>query len=131
MTSPDSKSVPEATSPLSRPGRDPTCDGPSEHIYMLCYGRPTLISDRDWAPHDRLGDRDSYPISHYVGWTRRHPRSTRVRQHSAKSGHFSATIVSGDKQDEALVKASGECPQCAGSLDYYAESPSRLPDAHG
>jgi hypothetical protein len=129
MTSPRPKAVPKAATPLSRPGCDPTCEKHAEHIYVLCYGEPTLVSDRDWAPHDRRGD--NYPIRHYVGWTRRHPPIARVRQHGARSGHFIAKIVPGDKQDEALVKAAETCPRCAGSLDYYAESPSRPAAAHG
>lgn len=115
---------------LAGPGCDPGCGLHAEHVYVLCYGQPTLITDRDWAAYDPREEDANYPISHYVGWTRRHPPIARVRQHGARSGHFIAKIVPGDRQDEALVKATGQCPRCSGSLDYHAESPHRPPGVH-
>lgn len=129
----DALSEPEdqlAARVLSRPACDPMCEQHPEHIYVICYGQPTLTSytERDWHPADEARN---YPITHYVGWTRQHPPVRRVRQHGAQSAHHIATIVPGSRYEELVTKLFGTCPVCGGSLDYYAESPYRSSDTHG
>jgi hypothetical protein len=42
-----------------------------EHVYILCYGQPVIVKDRDYLLSDPAAD---YPITHYVGYTRQQPR---------------------------------------------------------
>jgi len=99
----------------------PDCTEHPEHIYILCYGRPTIVRDRDHLIGDPTHD---YPITHYVGWTRQLPPIKRVRQHAAGSAHFVAQIRPGTTEDEDAAKRGECCPACGGSLWYYAESPT-------
>ena len=92
-----------------------------EHIYILCYGSPVIVRDRDYLHDDpSIG----YPITHYVGWTSQLPPIKRVRQHGAKSAHYVAEIRPGTMRDEAHAKQFETCPRCGQSLWYYAESPT-------
>ena len=91
------------------------------HIYILCYGRPVLVRDRDYLPGDPSR---KYPISHYVGWTSQLPPIERVRQHGAKSAHYIVQIRPGTLRDEEHAKCLETCPGCGQSLWYYAESPT-------
>ena len=99
----------------------PDCRAHAEHVYILCYGQPTLVKDRDYLLADEGGD---YPVTHYVGYTRQQPPVKRIRQHAARSAHFIAQIVPGTESDEDRVKRHGRCPKCGGSLWYYGESPT-------
>lgn len=90
------------------------------HVYILCYGRPVMVRDRDYLLADPAED---YPISHYVGFTTQLPID-RVRQHGARSAHYIAAIQPGTIRDEHRIKLIGACPRCGKSLWYYAESPT-------
>ncbi|WP_129668781.1 hypothetical protein [Phytoactinopolyspora endophytica] len=98
----------------------PTCTEHYEHVYFLCYGRPTVVGDRDYVIGEKTRD---YPITHYVGWTRTRPPLRRVRSHGARSAHFIAQIRPGSTDDEQLAKEIEPCPKCGHSLWYYGESP--------
>jgi hypothetical protein len=99
----------------------PDCTEHVEHVYILCYGAPTLVGDRDHLSDDpSLG----YPITHYVGWTRQQPPIKRIRSHGARSAHFIAQIRPGTLHDEYAIKRTQPCPSCGSSLWYYAESPT-------
>lgn len=82
------------------------------HIYILCYGRPVMVRDRDYLPGEQTR---GYPISHYVGYTTQFPID-RVRQHGARSAHFIAAIRPGTMADERRAKQSESCPRCGQSL---------------
>ncbi len=97
------------------------CLAHRQHIYILCYGRPVLVRDRDYLPGDPSR---RYPISHYVGWTSQLPPIKRVRQHGAMSAHYMAQIRPGTVRDEEHAKRFETCPRCGQSLWYYAESPT-------
>jgi len=80
---------------LSLPGVGPCsgrCLDHPEHVYILCYGRPTVVSDRDYLPDDPTLD---YPITHYVGYTRQQPPLRRIWSHGARSAHYIAQIRPG------------------------------------
>jgi hypothetical protein len=97
------------------------CLAHRQHIYILCYGRPVLVRDRDYLRRDPS---KRYPISHYVGWTSQLPPIKRVRQHGAKSAHYIAQIRPGTMLDEEHAKRFEPCPRCGQSLWYFAESPT-------
>jgi hypothetical protein len=99
----------------------PDCRAHREHIYILCYGQPVIVKDRDYLMADPTTD---YPISHYVGYTRQQPPVKRIRSHAARSAHYIAEIRPGTMADEETAKRSETCPKCSGSLWYYAESPT-------
>lgn len=105
----------DALDPRSCPG---TCRKHPEHVYILCYGRPVLVSDRDYRPCDPAAN---HPISHYVGHTRQVPIH-RIRSHGARSGHFVAQIRPGTEEDEERVKRWESCPKCDGTLWYFCAS---------
>lgn len=106
---------------LLQPGCQPSCTEHETHVYILCYGVPVQVSDRDYLTADPT---HGYPISHYVGFTTQQPPVKRVRSHGARSAHFIARILPGSLADEDAVKRGGACPTCGGSLWYYAESPT-------
>ena len=95
------------------------------HVYIICYGKPTLIRSRDYycEPHE------NYPIDHYVGWTQQQPVD-RVRQHGAKSAHFLVEVRPGDTRDEFRIKYEEFCPKCGKSLWYY-RTPREAPPYDG
>jgi hypothetical protein len=97
------------------------CLAHRQHIYILCYGRPTLVRSRDYLRDDPSR---RYPISHYVGWTSQLPPIKRVRQHGTQSAHYVAQIRPGTMRDEEYAKRFEPCPRCSQSLWYYAESPT-------
>lgn len=97
------------------------CRAHQQHIYILCYGHPVNVRDRDYLRDDPTR---GYPITHYVGWTSQLPPIERVRQHGAKSAHYVAEIRPGTMRDEAHAKRHEPCPKCGQSLWYYAESPT-------
>jgi hypothetical protein len=99
----------------------PECMAHPEHIYILCYGRPVLVRDRDYLLDDPTRN---YPITHYVGYTGQQPPVKRVREHGARSAHHIVVIRSGTERDEERAKSSEACPKCGQSLWYYAESPT-------
>ena len=92
-----------------------------EHVYILCYGQPVIVKDRDYLMADPGTD---YLITHYVGYTRQQPPVKRIRSHAARSAHYIAQIRPGTLADEEDVKRNQACPACGGSLWYYAESPT-------
>src|SRR5690349_18023511 len=100
---------------------EPGCLEHSEHVYILCYGRPVLVRDRDYLRDDPSMD---YPITHYVGWTGQQPPVKRVRDHGAKSARYIARTFPGSMRDQERIKLFESCPECGKSLWYYAESPS-------
>jgi len=97
----------------------PECLKHPEHVYILCYGQPTVVRDRDYLLADPTHD---YPITHYVGYTRQLPPIKRIRQHAARSAHYVAQIRAGTEDDEDHIKEFERCPKCGGSLWYYGES---------
>lgn len=97
------------------------CQDHPEHVYILCYGQPVVVSDRDHLIADPT---HGYPITHYVGYTRQQPPVKRIRSHGALSAHHIAEIRPGTAADEETVKRREKCPHCGGSLWYYAESPT-------
>jgi hypothetical protein len=110
-----------------------TCDKHDEHVYTLCYGRPTLVKDRDHITRDPIRD---YPITHYVGFTTRQP-IVRIREHGAHSIDYVIDIQPGTELQEEGIKLFQNCSQCGGSLFYYSESPgyvdtwrAKIEDAH-
>jgi hypothetical protein len=96
------------------------CRAHGEHVYILCYGRPVMVRDRDYLLADPTGE---YPISHYVGYTTQLPID-RVRQHGARSAHYLVAVQPGTERDEYQIKRTGTCPRCGKSLWYFAESPT-------
>jgi hypothetical protein len=100
---------------------EPKCREHSEHVYILCYGKPTLVRDRDYLLTLDTYDKN-YPITHYVGYTTQLPVD-RIRQHAAKSAHFIADIRPGTQANEVAIKLYEKCPTCGKSLWYFAESP--------
>ncbi|HYN29829.1 MAG TPA: hypothetical protein VES95_08170 [Dermatophilaceae bacterium] len=96
------------------------CDRHPEHVYICCYGKPTLVGDRDHLAGE--SERD-YPITHYVGWTRSQPPVRRLWTHGARSAHFVADLRPGTLREEELAKELQACPGCGGSLWYFGESP--------
>lgn len=99
----------------------PDCLDHPEHVYILCYGTPTVVGSRDYLVTDPAR---GYPITHYVGHTQQQPPIKRVRQHGARSAHFVAEIRPGSWHDEHETKRTGACPSCGASLWYFAESPT-------
>lgn len=99
----------------------PDCRAHREHVYILCYGQPVMVKDRDYLLTDPAAD---FPISHYVGYTRQQPPVKRIRSHGARSAHYIAQIRPGTAVDEETAKRAGACPRCGGSLWYYGESPT-------
>jgi hypothetical protein len=90
-------------------------------VYVLCFGEPRLIRDRDYLSYDR--PHVNYPISHYVGFTGRYPPLIRIKEHGAWCANYIAAIIPGaNTADEYLIKRYDKCPKCNGSLWYYAES---------
>jgi hypothetical protein len=110
------------SSPATCPGE---CLAHRQHVYILCYGKPVVVRDRDYLHDDPT---TGYPITHYVGWTSQLPPVKRVRQHGAKSAHYIAQIRPGTMRDEEHVKRFEACPKCGQSLWYYAESPTYSDD---
>jgi hypothetical protein len=98
----------------------PDCRKHSRHVYIICYGKPVLVRDRDYLPQDRDF---KYPITHYVGYTTQLPID-RVRQHAALSAHYLVEVRPGTMADEESAKLYEKCPRCGQSLWYFAESPS-------
>jgi hypothetical protein len=94
----------------------PNCTSHPEHVYILCYGEPVHVADRDYLP----GETVDYPIDHYVGYTRQQPPEKRVRSHGNRSAHHIAAVTPGTVDDESRLKATGRCPKCDASLWYYA-----------
>lgn len=101
----------------------PECRSHGIHVYVLCYGRPVIVRDCDRIKTDPTWQ---YPKTHYVGITRRLP-ITRIREHGNLSAHHIAVIVPGGELREMSYKLYAQCPQCNGSLWYYAESPTYDP----
>ena len=99
------------------PACPPDCRQHPQHIYILCFGRPVKVADRDYLDEETARD---YPIHHYVGWTRRQPPVIRIRAHSHTSARHIAHLQPGDEQLELRVKESWRCPWCGSSLWYYA-----------
>ena len=96
------------------------------HVYIICYGKPTLIRSRDYYRKPI----ENYPIDHYVGWTQQQPPVERVRQHGAMSAHFLVEIRPGDTDDEFRIKYEELCPRCGKSLWYY-RTPREAPPYDG
>src|SRR5215469_18597602 len=67
----------------------PSCLEHLMHVYIACYGKPTLIHSRDYYSEPF----EDYPIDHYVGWTQQQPPVKRVRQHAVMSAHFLVEIA--------------------------------------
>jgi hypothetical protein len=106
--------------PLAHKVCEPDCREHSEHVYIICYGKPVMVRDRDYLHQDW----DSrYPITHYVGYTAQVP-ITRVRQHAALSAHYLVEVRPGTEADEEWAKLYEKCPRCGRSLWYFAESPT-------
>jgi hypothetical protein len=52
---------------------EPKCREHRNHIYIICYGRPVKVRDRDYLHEDRDAWASGYPITHYVGFTTQRP----------------------------------------------------------
>lgn len=98
------------------------CSDHREHVYVVCYGQPTQVRDRDYLVGERVFD---YPISHYVGHTRGAPLR-RLWTHGHGSSQKVAAVVPGDQRREQVIKELEACPTCGRSLWYYGESPRPL-----
>lgn len=92
------------------------CSEHPEHVYVICYGRPVCVSDRDHIP----GEEQGYPIDHYVGYTRQHPPVRRVWSHANRSARHLVALFPGTMDDEEQLKIDGFCPACGKSLWYYS-----------
>ena len=91
-------------------------------LYILCFGRPTFVRQRDYL----MGDRSDYPITHYVGITRRRNPRKRIYEHGRGSAAAVVELREGvTRVDEDRVKRSELCPKCGGSLNYFLENPDR------
>ena len=99
---------------------EPNCRKHRMHIYIICYGKPVMVRDRDYLRQDW---ETRYPITHYVGFTTQLPID-RVRQHAALSAHYLVEVRPGTEFDEQTAKLYEKCPRCSRSLWYCAESPS-------
>lgn len=97
------------------------CRAHREHVYILCYGQPVIVKERDYLPDDPARN---YPISHYVGYTRQQPPVKRIWSHGAHSAHYIAQIRPGTLAGEDSAKRTEACPKCGGSLWYFGESPT-------
>lgn len=84
-----------------------------EHVYILCYGVPTIVGDRDYLTSDPAYE---YPITHYVGYTRQQPPVKRVQAHGARSAHCIVSIRPGTTADKDEIKLHESCPKCGKSL---------------
>ena len=132
--------VPPARRPAVRPGGrkcppdchahppavktcEPDCREHRNHIYIICYGKPVKVRDRDYLRADGNAWGSGYPITHYVGFTTQLPVD-RVRQHAALSAHYLVEVRPGWETDELNAKLYEKCPRCGGSLWYFAESPT-------
>lgn len=93
----------------------PGCTEHREHVYVLCYGYPVRVADRDYLP----GEPYDRPISHYVGHTTQQPPVKRIRSHANRSAHHIADLRPGTVVDEKHTKLTGRCPTCGASLWYY------------
>jgi hypothetical protein len=102
---------------------EPDCREHRNHIYIICYGKPVKVRDRDYLRADRQAWRSGYPITHYVGFTTQLPVD-RVRQHAALSAHYLVEVRPGGETDELNAKLYEKCPRCGRSLWYFAESPT-------
>jgi len=96
------------------------CTDHFEHVYILCYGQPTVINDRDYLPGDPARD---YPVTHYVGWTGQ-PPGKRIAGHGSRAVRFLAQVRPGTTAAESQTKLRGRCPVCDAGLWYFAESPT-------
>jgi hypothetical protein len=96
------------------------------HVYVICYGKPTLIRSRDYYREPF----ENYPIDHYVGWTQQQPPVKRVREHAAMSAHFLVEVRPGTTSDEFRIKYEELCPKCGRSLWYY-RTPKEAPPYDG
>jgi hypothetical protein len=106
---------------------EPTCREHRLHIYIICYGKPVQVRDRDYLRADTDAWGSGYPITHYVGFTTQLPVD-RVRQHAALSAHYLVEVRPGTEADELKAKLYERCPRCGGSLWYFAESPTYKPE---
>src|SRR5947209_1017647 len=86
----------------TRPTCPPTCTSHRQHVYVLCFGKPTRITSRDRLLRDPTRD---YPVSHYVGYTAQQPPSRRIVQHGAMCADQVALVMPGTERDEFFAKA--------------------------
>ena len=114
-------SAPPVLAPL-HPICSPRCEQHLGHVYVVCYGPPVTVHDRDHLVGELERD---YPISHYVGFTSGLP-IRRLWTHGAKSSRCVVAIVPGDARREQMIKELEACPSCGQSLWYYGESPRPL-----
>lgn len=105
--------------PLDRTARcGLSCMIHSQHVYILCFGRPRLIRSRDFRPSERPWQ--NYPLTHYVGFTRQRPPSKRVRDHGGKYLYpYVVEIRPGTELDEFRIKCEENCARCGESLWYF------------
>ncbi len=92
-----------ARHPARRTSCRPDCDEHSEHVYVICYGRPVYVADRDFLADENT----DYPIAHYVGHTRQRPPVKRIRSHANRSAHSIALLIPGSLDDEEAMKLAG------------------------
>jgi hypothetical protein len=97
--------------PGPAPACPPGCLAHREHVYILCYGTPTVI---------REGDCGARPVTHYVGYTRQQPPVKRVWQHGRGSARALTQVRPGTMRDEARAKCLERCPRCGARLWYLA-----------
>lgn len=101
----------------------PDCREHRFHIYIICYGKPVKVRDRDYLYEDGDAWASGYSITHYVGFTTQLPID-RIRQHGALSAHYLVEVRPGTEADELNAKLYEKCPCCGRSLWYFAESPT-------
>jgi hypothetical protein len=106
--------------PLDRSARcTPSCGIHNQHVYILCFGSPRVIRDRDYRPSEPRPV-TNYALLHYVGWTGQHPPSKRVRDHGGKYLFpYIVEIRPGTPRDEFRIKCEETCARCGESLWYY------------
>lgn len=111
-----------AVPPALSPACSVRCSDHREHVYVVCYGQPTEVRDRDYLVGERVFD---YPISHYVGHTKGAPLR-RLWTHGCGSSRKVAAVLPGDEHREQVIKELEACPTCGRSLWYCGESPKPL-----
>lgn len=102
--------------PLDREPCLSDCRDHIEHLYIACFGKPTLVRDAD----------TSAAVLHYVGWTRQRPPLRRVNQHGPACRTSLVAIIPGTATEEEWLKTHALCPRCNQPLEYFRRGIRRV-----